>query len=82
MVIRLRPQPDKYIDQIPFSQSCHEMMKMQKNEKNNSVFGNFIFVNASKAHIKKKEYSEACDFIAVLKNLHKNSQMLIIRALK
>lgn len=48
---------------------------------NNSLYGKLVYVNASKAPVKEKDYSEACDFIAVLKNLHKNSQMLITRAL-
>lgn len=39
---------------------------MREMTENNSLLGNFIYVNASKAHIKEKEYSEACDFIAVL----------------
>lgn len=63
-MIRYRPQPDKCIDQSSFSHSCHKMMREMT--ENNSLLGNFIYVNASKAHIKEKEYSEACDFIAVL----------------
>lgn len=37
---------------------------------NNSLYGKLVYVNASKAPVKEKDYSEACDFIAVLKNLH------------